>query len=443
MTDHPTPDGGQDTDAAQGYGTPAPGGPYDGAPPFGDAPFADAPYGDTPYGDTPYAAEEPGAEEHGGHGTPAYGTPVGGAERPCASYTLRVNGADRPVADAWIGESLLFVLRERLGLAGAKDGCEQGECGACSVQVDGQLVASCLVPAALAAGGDIQTVEGLVDDGVPSDVQRALAESGAVQCGYCVPGLAMAVHDLLQRNHRPSDVEAREALCGNLCRCTGYQGVLRAVRTVAGERAAAAAEPEHTAPASEAPAQADGGPAAPAPADPAPAAPAADAPDVPAAPLPDPGAEPPVYADVPHPGFEPAPGGPAAAPPPPAEVDPLFGPLDAVLEAAAAPQAGEPAPAAYGTYAPDPYGTGVYAEEPYAGAYHPDPYRQSHGADTAPVPDLYTPDGQAAYDPAHGLGPQYGAHPDHGTPPYGTPAPDGSLPRPPAGGTPTPQDDRA
>ncbi|MFJ6777029.1 (2Fe-2S)-binding protein, partial [Kitasatospora sp. NPDC091257] len=167
--------------------------------------------------------------------------------RPCASYTLRVNGFERPVTDAWIGESLLYVLRERLGLAGAKDGCEQGECGACSVQVDGQLVAGCLVPAALAADSEISTVEGLSAAGGASAVQQALAASGAVQCGYCTPGMAMAVHDLLQRNHRPTEVEARQALCGNLCRCTGYRGVLAAVQTVADARAAEAEEAEEAA----------------------------------------------------------------------------------------------------------------------------------------------------------------------------------------------------
>ncbi|MFC8719954.1 (2Fe-2S)-binding protein [Kitasatospora sp. NPDC057198] len=162
-----------------------------------------------------------------------------GDVRPTASYTLRVNGVDRPVTDAWIGESLLYVLRERLGLAGAKDGCEQGECGACTVQVDGQLVNGCLVPAALAADSEIGTVEGLSGAGGASDVQQALADSGAVQCGYCTPGLAMAVHDLLQRNHRPGEVEARQALCGNLCRCTGYRGALAAVQAVADAREAA------------------------------------------------------------------------------------------------------------------------------------------------------------------------------------------------------------
>ncbi|MEU9122710.1 2Fe-2S iron-sulfur cluster-binding protein [Streptomyces sp. NPDC048506] len=164
-------------------------------------------------------------------------------EHPAASYVLRVNGIDRPVTDAWIGESLLYVLRERLGLAGAKDGCSQGECGACSVQVDGRLVASCLVPAATAAGSEVRTVEGLAQNGVPSDVQRALAASGAVQCGFCVPGMAMTVHDLLEGNHAPTELETRKALCGNLCRCSGYRGVLDAVEEVVKSRAEAAEAP--------------------------------------------------------------------------------------------------------------------------------------------------------------------------------------------------------
>ncbi|MEV0575781.1 2Fe-2S iron-sulfur cluster-binding protein [Streptomyces sp. NPDC050392] len=162
------------------------------------------------------------------------------SEHPAASYVLHVNGADRPVTDAWIGESLLYVLRERLGLAGAKDGCSQGECGACNVQVDGRLVASCLVPAATAAGSEVRTVEGLAVDGEPSDVQRALAECGAVQCGFCIPGMAMTVHDLLEGNHAPSELETRQALCGNLCRCSGYRGVLDAVNEVIAGREAAA-----------------------------------------------------------------------------------------------------------------------------------------------------------------------------------------------------------
>ncbi|WP_344014699.1 2Fe-2S iron-sulfur cluster-binding protein, partial [Streptomyces thermospinosisporus] len=175
-------------------------------------------------------------------------------DHPLASYVLRVNGTDRPVADAWIGESLLYVLRERLGLAGAKDGCSQGECGACNVQVDGRLVASCLVPAVTAAGSEVRTVEGLAQDGQPSDVQRALARCGAVQCGFCVPGMAMTVHDLLEGNPAPTDLETRQALCGNLCRCSGYRGVVDAVKQVVAEREALAAS---TAPESEPGAEAD------------------------------------------------------------------------------------------------------------------------------------------------------------------------------------------
>jgi aerobic-type carbon monoxide dehydrogenase small subunit (CoxS/CutS family) len=172
---------------------------------------------------------------------PAPTSSTGSDEHPPTSYVLRVNGTDRPVTDAWIGESLLYVLRERLGLAGAKDGCSQGECGACNVQVDGRLVASCLVPAATAAGSEVRTVEGLATDGEPSDVQRALAGCGAVQCGFCIPGMAMTLHDLLEGNHAPTELETRQALCGNLCRCSGYRGVLDAVREVVAERAASTA----------------------------------------------------------------------------------------------------------------------------------------------------------------------------------------------------------
>jgi aerobic-type carbon monoxide dehydrogenase small subunit (CoxS/CutS family) len=174
-------------------------------------------------------------------GPPADDPAEAPSEHPLASYVLRVNGTDRPVTDAWLGESLLYVLRERLGLAGAKDGCEEGECGACSVQVDGRLVASCLVPAATAAGCEVRTVEGLAaPDGRPSDVQQALADCGAVQCGFCIPGMAMTVHDLLEGNHSPTELETRQALCGNLCRCSGYRGVLDAVREVVASREAAA-----------------------------------------------------------------------------------------------------------------------------------------------------------------------------------------------------------
>ncbi|MFJ8544530.1 2Fe-2S iron-sulfur cluster-binding protein [Streptomyces sp. NPDC093586] len=189
------------------------------------------------------ARDEPRQESPADAGAPGEPAPAGPhEERPLASYVLRVNGADRPVTDAWIGESLLYVLRERLGLAGAKDGCSQGECGACNVQVDGRLVASCLVPAVTAAGSEVRTVEGLAADGRPSDVQRALARCGAVQCGFCVPGMAMTVHNLLEGNPAPTDLEARQALCGNLCRCSGYRGVLEAVREVVAERRAHSAD---------------------------------------------------------------------------------------------------------------------------------------------------------------------------------------------------------
>ncbi|GHF45760.1 (2Fe-2S)-binding protein [Streptomyces morookaense] len=204
------------------------------APEPAPAPAPEAAQGPAPgaSGETEAVAEpepeaEPEAEPHDEH--------------PRVSYVLNVNGIDRPVTDSWIGESLLYVLRERLGLAGAKDGCSQGECGACSVQVDGRLVVSCLVPAATTAGSDVRTVEGLTVDGQPSDVQRALVECGAVQCGFCVPGLAMTVHDLLEGNHAPTELETRQAICGNLCRCSGYRGVLEAVRQVADERAETAA----------------------------------------------------------------------------------------------------------------------------------------------------------------------------------------------------------
>ncbi|MGW6981154.1 2Fe-2S iron-sulfur cluster-binding protein [Streptomyces sp. NPDC054932] len=219
----------------------------------GDEPAAQEPPVDrTPVADT---ADSVGAlpDEGTGEGLPAavaaYGEEdedagaVAHHEHPSASYVLRVNGADRPVTGAWIGESLLYVLRERLGLAGAKDGCSQGECGACAVQVDGRLVASCLVPAATAAGSEVRTVEGLATNGELSDVQQALCRSGAVQCGFCVPGMAMTIHDLLEGNHAPSELETRQALCGNLCRCSGYAGVVDAVREVVAEREAAAATP--------------------------------------------------------------------------------------------------------------------------------------------------------------------------------------------------------
>ncbi|OKI04434.1 hypothetical protein A6A06_06400 [Streptomyces sp. CB02923] len=196
---------------------------------------------------TPPATPSPAPDTAEAPAPDAALTPDPHDEHPHTSYVLTVNGTDRPVTEAWIGESLLYVLRERLGLAGAKDGCSQGECGACSVQVDGRLVASCLVPAATTAGSEIRTVEGLAQNGAPSDVQCALAESGAVQCGFCIPGMAMTVHDLLEGNHAPTELEARQALCGNLCRCSGYRGVLDAVNEVVRGRADAAAAAEEAA----------------------------------------------------------------------------------------------------------------------------------------------------------------------------------------------------
>ena len=146
---------------------------------------------------------------------------------------LTVNG-ERREADVWPGESLLYALRERLGLPGSKNACEQGECGSCSVLLDGALVCSCLVLAAQADGHEVTTVEGLAPDGEVNRVQQAFVEVGAVQCGFCTPGLVVATADLLRRNASPSDDEIREALSGNLCRCTGYAKIFDAVRLAAG-----------------------------------------------------------------------------------------------------------------------------------------------------------------------------------------------------------------
>src|SRR5438477_2567291 len=145
---------------------------------------------------------------------------------------LTVNG-ERREADVWPGESLLYALRERLGLPGSKNACEQGECGSCSVLLDGTLVCACLVLAAQADGHEVTTVEGLAEDGDLHRVQQAFVDAGAVQCGFCTPGLVLATADLLRRNPNPSDDELREALSGNLCRCTGYAKIFDAVRAAA------------------------------------------------------------------------------------------------------------------------------------------------------------------------------------------------------------------
>jgi carbon-monoxide dehydrogenase small subunit len=146
---------------------------------------------------------------------------------------LTVNGERRQADDVWEGESLLYVLRERLGLPGSKNACEQGECGSCSVYLDGDVVCACLVAAGQAHGRDVVTVEGLATDDVLHPVQTAFLETGAVQCGFCTPGLLVAVHDLLARDPSPDDDTVREALAGNLCRCTGYEKILDAVRLAA------------------------------------------------------------------------------------------------------------------------------------------------------------------------------------------------------------------
>jgi aerobic carbon-monoxide dehydrogenase small subunit len=153
-------------------------------------------------------------------------------------YRLRVNGVDHDVADAWLGESLLYVLRERLGLYGAKGACEEGECGSCSVLVDGQLVCACLVLAAVAVDVPIVTIEGIGEATEPTDVQRAFVDAGAVQCGFCTPGLVMAAHDLLARVAEPTSIEIAEELSGNICRCTGYGRIVAAVQQVAVQRRA-------------------------------------------------------------------------------------------------------------------------------------------------------------------------------------------------------------
>jgi len=149
--------------------------------------------------------------------------------------SLTVNGEPREADGVWEGESLLDALRDRLDLPGSKNACEQGECGSCSVYLDGTLVCACLVLAAQAEGRDVVTVEGISEPGELHEIQRAFVETGAVQCGFCTPGLIVASHDLLARNPSPSDAEIREALAGNLCRCTGYDKIVRAVMEVAAD----------------------------------------------------------------------------------------------------------------------------------------------------------------------------------------------------------------
>ena len=144
-------------------------------------------------------------------------------------YSLHVNGVTMPVQDSWVGESLLYVLRERLGLPGTKGACEQGECGSCTVLMNGEAVCACLVMAATAVNSEIVTVEGITSGSELTDVQQSFVEEGAVQCGFCTPGLIVAVHHLLDKNPEPSELEVKEAISGNICRCTGYGRVFAAV----------------------------------------------------------------------------------------------------------------------------------------------------------------------------------------------------------------------
>jgi len=146
---------------------------------------------------------------------------------------VEINGEQRTADDVWPGESLLYVLRERLGLPGAKNACEQGECGSCTVYLDGTPVCACLVAAGQVEGRTVRTVEGLATEDELDPVQDAFVKTGAVQCGFCTPGLVVAAHDLVHRMPDASDAEIREALAGNLCRCTGYEKILDAVRLAA------------------------------------------------------------------------------------------------------------------------------------------------------------------------------------------------------------------
>jgi carbon-monoxide dehydrogenase small subunit len=160
--------------------------------------------------------------------------------------TATVNGQLMQADDVWEGESLLYLLRERMGLPGSKNACDQGECGSCTVYLDGAAVCACLVAAGQAQDASIGTVEGLASGDALHPVQEAFIEAGAVQCGFCTPGLLIAAHDLLTRHRRglgqgaarPSDPQIREALAGNLCRCTGYEKILEAVALAADRMAA-------------------------------------------------------------------------------------------------------------------------------------------------------------------------------------------------------------
>jgi len=157
------------------------------------------------------------------------------ADVPVARYRLRVDGTLRTVDGAWLGDSLLVVLRDRLGITSVKDGCEQGRCGSCSVLLDDRVVAACTVLAADAVDARVTTLAGLPADGLAPAVRAAFLRAGAVQCGFCTPGFVVAVTDLLGRRPDAAEDEVREGLAGNICRCTGYGRIVAAVRAVQDE----------------------------------------------------------------------------------------------------------------------------------------------------------------------------------------------------------------
>ena len=161
-------------------------------------------------------------------------------------YNLLVNDISYDIPKSWLGESLLYVLREKLGLYGSKNACEQGECGSCSVMMDGVLVCSCLVLAANATERTIKTIESISNNDALSDVQEAFVETGAIQCGFCTPGLLVTIHDFLETNPQPDVPEIREAIAGNLCRCTGYGRIIEAVQITSKRRISEQGGPDVT-----------------------------------------------------------------------------------------------------------------------------------------------------------------------------------------------------
>lgn len=162
------------------------------------------------------------------------------------NYNLLVNDISYDIPKSWLGESLLYVLREKLGLYGSKNACEQGECGSCSVMMDGVLVCSCLVLAANATERTIKTIESISNNDALSDVQEAFVETGAIQCGFCTPGLLVTIHDFLETNPQPNVPEIREAISGNLCRCTGYGRIIEAVQITSKRRISEQGGPDVT-----------------------------------------------------------------------------------------------------------------------------------------------------------------------------------------------------